>query len=352
MQEIVVIIPAYNPDFKLLKLLLELIDLGFLKIIVINDGSLKSKKIFQKIKKLKQCVLLEYSNNKGKGYALKYGINYYLENYVNDYQGIVTVDADYQHLPNDILNVSKKLLGNQDSLILGIRDFNYSNVPKANSFGNKITSFIFKLLYGSKIIDTQTGLRGIPNRYLNFCLETKGVKFEYEMNMLINFSKKKINILQIPIETIYFNKEKSNFNKFLDSLRIYKVLLTEYFKFIFSSLLCSLIDISLFTFFLKIFANLNSNILIIISTFLARIIADFFNFNINKSIVFLSKENSQKIFIKYYILSFIKMIFSATLVLIFSNLFININEIILKIIIDILIFTISYKIQKKYIFKT
>ena len=69
MQEIVVIIPAYNPDFKLLKLLLELIDLGFLKIIVINDGSLKSKKIFQKIKRLKQCVLLEYSNNKGKGYA-------------------------------------------------------------------------------------------------------------------------------------------------------------------------------------------------------------------------------------------------------------------------------------------
>ena len=111
----------------------------------------------------------------------------YLENLKNNYKGIVTVDADYQHLPNDVLNIALRLLGNQDSLILGIRDFSEKGVPTLNRFGNRLTSFIFKLLYGENIKDTQTGLRGIPNRYLNLCLEASGKRFEFEMNMLIKF---------------------------------------------------------------------------------------------------------------------------------------------------------------------
>ena len=352
MKDIVIVIPAYNPSKKLIELVDSLILLNFSKIIIVNDGSIKGKSIFRTVKEKPECLILEYKENKGKGYALKYAINYYLENLKNNYKGIVSVDADYQHLPNDVLNIALRLLANQDSLILGIRDFYEKGVPTPNRFGNRLTSFIFKLLYGENIKDTQTGLRGIPNRYLNLCLEASGKRFEFEMNMLIKFVKQKINIIQIPIETVYYKRGESKFNKWIDSILIYKVIFTEYIKFLLSSLICSFLDIILFTTFLNIFSNLNNNLKIILGTFISRIIADFFNFNINKNFVFISHENSKKIFCKYYLLSFSKMLTSASLVLIFHNLFNNCSETVLKIIVDVFIYLISYKIQKKYIFKT
>ena len=351
MHNIVILIPAYNPNQKLINLVLELKN-NFSKIIIVNDGSnKKTHKIFQELKTYAECIVLEYSENEGKGYALKYGINYYLENLKDNYQGIVTADCDYQHKPDDIINVALKLLGNQDSIVLGVRNFHLKNIPFPNRFGNLLTSFIFKFLYGVKIEDSQTGLRAIPNRYLNLCLETNGNRFEFEMNMLIKVVKNKINILQVPIETIYYSKGESKFNKFKDPIIIYKVLFTEYLKFIISSLSCSLIDVILFSIFLQLFINVNNNIQIIMATFFSRIITDFFNFNINKTIVFNSNENIKKIAIKYYILSFSKMIVSALLVLLIHH-FLFINETYIKIVVDTLIYFLSYKIQKKYIFKT
>lgn len=352
MQNIVVLIPAYNPNQKLINLVSKLKN-NFSKIIIINDGSnRKSKKVFQELTNYPECTILEYSENRGKGYALKYGINYYLENLKDNYQGIVTADCDYQHKPDDIINIALKLSGNQDSIILGVRNFHLKNIPFPNRFGNLLTSFIFKFLYGIKIEDTQTGLRGIPNRYLNICLETNGNRFEFEMNMLIKAVKNKINILQVPIETIYYSKGESKFNKLKDPIIIYKVLFTEYLKFIISSLSCSLIDVILFSMFLQLFINVNSNIKIIMATFFSRIITDFFNFNINKTIVFNSHENIKKIAIKYYILSFSKMIISALCVLLIHHLLISISETCIKIVVDTFIYFLSYKIQKKYIFKT
>ena len=196
MKDVVLLIPVYNPTSKLIDLVKQLITSGYLKIIIVNDGSKKGKKIFERLKETKECDVLEYNINRGKGYALKYGINHYLLNYKTNFKGIITTDCDLQHSLNDIINITLKLLGNLDSLIIGGRDFNLKDIPKLNQFGNKITASIFNLLYGTKIKDTQTGLRGIPNRYLNLCLETKGKRFEYETNMLIKFTKQKINIIE------------------------------------------------------------------------------------------------------------------------------------------------------------
>ena len=229
MQDVVILIPAYNPNEKLLKLVSELLKSNFSKIIIVNDGSTNNFEIFEKLKTINECIILEYKTNKGKGYALKYGINYYLKKF-KEFKGIITVDSDYQHIPYDIKNITLKLLDNLDKVILGSRDFNEQQVPILNRLGNKFTSLVFKLLYKTKIIDTQTGLRGIPNSCLPLCLETEGDRFEYEMNMLINFSKEHINILEIPIETVYYTKGESKFNKIIDSIKIYKVLFTKYLK--------------------------------------------------------------------------------------------------------------------------
>ena len=353
MDNVVLLIPAYNPSQKLIKLVK---DLGndFKKIIIVNDGSTNraSEKIFLELESNEICDVIGYSQNRGKGGALKYGINYYLENYKNEYKGIVTADADYQHSVSDIINVSLRLIGNQDSIILGVRDFNSKNVPRSNRFGNKITSFIFKLLYGVKISDTQTGLRGIPNRYLNLSLEISGQRFEYEMSMLIKLVKEKIFIIQVPITTIYYKRSESKFIKTLDPIIIYKVLFTEYIKFTLSSLFSSVIDLVIFTLFISVFTNINNNIKIILGTFFARIVSGFINFNINKNLVFNSHERSDKILCKFYFYTFGTMLTSALCVMLLHNIFPNVLETLLKIIVDVAIYFVGYRIQKKYIYKT
>ncbi len=352
MKDVAILIPAYNPSNKLKKLVDDLKEYEIGKILIINDGSdSRHNKIFEELQKIDNIEVIGYSSNKGKGVALKYGINYYLENYKNKYKGIITVDADYQHAPTDIINVALRLLGNQDSLILGVRDFNSKKVPFASKFGNKLTSIVFNFLYGIKIKDTQTGLRGIPNRHLNLCLESSGKRFEYEMNMLIKFVKNKINILFVPINTIYYKKSESKFNRIIDSIIIYKAMLTEYIKYGLTSLCAAMVDLIIFTLFIKFFNTIDANLAIVIGTAIARIVSAFLNFNLTKYLVFDSKEKSEKIIGKFYLLNVCNMAISALLVLILHNLFPFVLETVFKVIVDTCIYFIGYKIQKKYIFK-
>ena len=343
-----ILISAYNPSKQLERLVKDLNDLN-LDLLIINDGSTENKEIFTKLREQYKCNILEYVVNKGKGFALKYGIKYYLDN-LKGYKGIITVDADYQHIPNDIIKIIEAMNQNKKTIVLGCRNFNSINVPFLNRTGNKFTSLVFKLLYGKKIIDTQTGLRGIPNCYLKGCLNIDGDRFEYEIGELIYFVNNNINIKEINIETIYYETRESKFHKIKDSIRIYKIILKESFRFLITSLLSSFLDIILFTILLAILSNYG-DISIILATFGARIIADLLNFYLTKNFVFYSVVETKKIILSYYLLSFIKMALSACLVLLISK-YIFISKTIIKMIVDILIYFLSYRIQKKYIFKT
>lgn len=224
--KVVPIIPSLNPDNKLIVLVDELIKNDFKKIIIVNDGS-ESKDIFNKLNEKEECIILTHDVNKGKGVALKTAFRYYLDNFSNDYCGIITLDSDGQHKVSDVKNISNVLVDN-DMFILGTRLFNTKETPLRNKTGNNITSHVFKWLYGVYLKDTQTGLRAIPNRLIELHLNTIGDRFEYEINALIDLVKSKEKILQIDIQTVYLenSNKNSHFNPFVDSYRIYKILFT------------------------------------------------------------------------------------------------------------------------------
>lgn len=162
-----IVMPALNPDKGVLKYIDGLIKAGLNKIIVVNDGSdSEHDVIFDEIAQRPECNVIRHPVNLGKGRALKDAFEFYLTSYEKEYKGVITVDSDGQHTIDDVIKIAKILEKNGDKLILGTRDFNQSNVPWKSSFGNKMTSAVVKLLWGEKISDTQTGLRGIPNRYL------------------------------------------------------------------------------------------------------------------------------------------------------------------------------------------
>ena len=339
----VVIIPALNPDEKLIELV-EKLKQWDIRVVVINDGSDENYDHVFKILKYKlRCEICTHTKNMGKGMALKTGIRYASLKYP-DCNGYITADADGQHATTDILKVSEALEKNPDHLILGVRDFKADNIPFKSRWGNRITSFVFLLSTGQQCQDTQTGLRGIPRSLTELCLSIPGNRYEYEMNMLLEIGRNQLSFVSVPIETIYLEDNRSShFHAVKDSVRIYLNIL----KFSLSSLVSALIDLSLFTAFVSYLFGTGS-LGILAATVTARLMSGCVNYLLNKHWVFQSNSTNNSEALHYLLLFCSQMMLSWALVTSLSNLAVPLTAV--KILVDGTLFLISYQIQKNFIF--
>jgi glycosyltransferase involved in cell wall biosynthesis len=182
LENIAVLIPALNPNNKLVDLVKELNQIGLVNVVVIDDGSENpSQAIFDQVRTY-QAKVYHHKNNRGKGAALRTGIDYIKKSQPHTI-GVVTADADGQHAPNDILKVGEELAIHND-IVLGTRDFSHPDVPWANKMANLFSAVYYKLKTGRTLRDTQTGLRGIPARHFDFALNVEGDRYDYEMRFL------------------------------------------------------------------------------------------------------------------------------------------------------------------------
>ena len=286
MSNVAILIPVLNPDEKFVSYIGALADYGFKNIIVVNDGSDESyEPFFDKARTHPECTVLSHEVNRGKGRWLKTGLAYFKEN-LSHLDGIVTGDADGQHTLKDTAAIAEIIQTRNDSLVLGARDFNMPHVPGRSKFGNKITSLVFKLLYGQTISDTQTGLRGIPSGLVDVFLATDGERFDYETNMLVECADRGIPVLEQPIETVYIEEnQSSHFRPFQDSVKVYWLLCRNFIKYLISGGLSFVINIVVESMVGKAFNNKgflsNST-----STASGIIISSVFNFLFNKYVVF------------------------------------------------------------------
>lgn len=356
-ESIAIIIPALDPDERMVTLVHDLHMSGYKNIILVDDGSeVRNRKYFKTCKEEYGSKIIRHVVNFGKGMALKSAFNHILEN-CPKILGVVTVDCDGQHVLKDINTCAELTFQNPDKLILGCRRFVDKEIPLRSRFGNKITKQVIRLLCGINVSDTQTGLRGLPTPLIrDYFAGTKGERFEYEMNMLIAAREYQIPIEEFPIETIYLkNNESSHFNPFLDSIRIYKVFL----KFMLISLSSFLIDISLYWilgYALRplipeslIIPFFGMSVLILTRTVISRLLSSLYNFFMNKKQVFKNDSRSPIIMVKYYILCAVQLLLSALLV---NHLLTFITYSTLrKCIIDTILFAISFQVQREWVFK-
>lgn len=332
----VVLIPAYKPDERLIELTRELIGEG-LRVMLVDDGGKEPfKHIFDACRELGAEVAV-HAVNQGKGRALKTGINACLNTWP-DLSGIVTADADGQHTPKDILRLIDALEQHPGTLVLGAREFT-GDVPFKSRWGNKITRFVYALASGVHVSDTQTGLRALPKESLEQMITIDGEKYEYEMNVLLKLRDMHLGVTEVPIETIYINDNAgSHFNPVRDALRIYMVI----FKYLFSSITSFVVDYLLYWLCLLLgFAPL-------ISYALARIVSSQVNYHLNKHTVF-SGRGGRYSMVKYYALAVVQGTIGAGLVQWLPNI-IPIPASIIKIPVDIVLFCISYFIQRDFVF--
>ena len=337
----IALIPSFEPDEALLKVVNELKEADFI-IVVVNDGSDSSfDKIFNQLGK--DVIYLHYEINKGKGHALKYGFNYIKQSFTDE-TIIVTMDSDGQHTVKDAKNICE-VCESKGGLILGSRHFD-KNTPLKSRFGNWMARTTFFLSAHHHIYDTQTGLRAFNISLLDELTNIKGNRYEYEINVLLEFIRKGISISEVPIETIYINNNAgTHYNPFKDTFRIFK----EIIKFSISSFIGFLIDIGMFA-LLSIFNGLGIINWLTIKNIAARIVSASANFTINYRLVFKSKENIVLAIIKYAMLAAIILLCGTKLL----NLLVieaGINEFLAKIIVETTMFFISWLVQRSFVFK-
>ncbi|MDO4666729.1 MAG: bifunctional glycosyltransferase family 2/GtrA family protein [Streptococcus sp.] len=336
------VIPSYQPDDKLIHLIKKVKEKSDFSIIIVNDGSSTAcDTLFKEAEQY--ATVLYHQTNLGKGEALKTAFRYI--KHLKEYGTIVTADADGQHKVWDIFRVATKASKNPSHLVLGSRSFS-GKVPLRSSFGNKLTRLLFKLQTGVAVQDTQTGLRAFTTNMIPFMMTIEGQRYEYEMNMLLEASKE-YSILEIPIETIYINdNEGSHFRPIRDGLMIYKNI----FKFTLTSLSSFVVDYLVYALALLLLVAVPTSLKIVLANGIARVTSSIFNYSTNKKLVFKNEESVLKTGLGYFGLAFSLFVLDTLFIRLFYAMF-GFNLLFIKILVGALLFSLSWFIQKKFIFK-
>ncbi|MET3025418.1 DUF2062 domain-containing protein [Flavobacterium sp. UW10123] len=208
-----VIVPTYNNQKTLKKVLDSILDFTT-NVIIINDGSTDSTA--EILKSYSQLTQIHHPKNLGKGRALRNGFRKALE---LDFEYAITIDSDGQHFAADIPVFLEAIQDEPNALLIGSRNMTQENVPKKSSFGNKFSNFWFKFETGIKLDDTQSGFRLYPLRLLPKRFYTN--KFEFEIEVIVRAAWKGIVVKNIPIQVLYDPAERvSHFRPFQDFTRI------------------------------------------------------------------------------------------------------------------------------------
>ena len=217
LKNVAILIPAYEPDEKLVELIARLRG-DFVHLVIVDDGSVEegARKVFARLRD-DVDVLLVHEVNRGKGAALRTGIAW-VRDHLPDVCAVVTADSDGQHTSKDIIRVAEAAVDHPDGLVLGVREFT-GTVPLRSRFGNTWTRVLFWLITGLPVRDTQTGLRAIPRGLFDRMLAIGGDRYEYEIRMLVDARRHAVKPLQLPIETIYIEDNRaSHFRPFHDTV--------------------------------------------------------------------------------------------------------------------------------------
>lgn len=211
----VVLIPTYNNAGTIAKVIADVKEYSA-DIIVVNDGSTDdTKNILASIENIK---VIDYPNNKGKGYALKLGLQ---KAYEWGYRYAITIDSDGQHYADDIPTFLDKIEEKPDSLLIGARNLAADNMPSRNTFANKFSNFWYKVETGKALSDTQSGYRLYPLEKLqNIHFITR--RYEFEVEIIVRAAWRGVNVENIPIKVYYPPVEErvSHFRPLQDFTRI------------------------------------------------------------------------------------------------------------------------------------
>lgn len=344
----IALIPSYEPEEQLSQVIKDALEQDFW-IVVVDDGSQKEcRKRFEQLEQsgYGRVQVLHHMKNRGKGAAIKTGLSFLKSKSLKD-AVIVTIDGDGQHRIRDAVRVCDEAEKHPGTLVLGSRGFQ-AGVPLRSRIGNFVTRHLFRLFTGLNISDTQTGLRAFTGELLDFMLEGKGERYEYEMQVLLGCRRMGIPVAEIPIETIYLDaNSQSHFQMLRDSFLIYRELM----GFMVVSFISFFVDYSSYCLFLFLLSGVWGEMSVAASNVMARLVSGSLNYCLNRRFVFNSRGSLPKT-AGLYILLAAGILFLNTTILNLLVIRFETNRYLAKAAAEVMLFLLSWSVQKLLIFRT
>lgn len=198
-EKIYIIIPAYNEENQIKKVIVSLKEAGYPNILVINDGSTDKTSLQAKDAGVS---VIDHLMNLGQGAALRTGIEYLREN--QDPDIIVTFDADGQHRAEDI----KKLIHPLDEgydVVLGSRFLGTKvHAPFLRKCVLKLGILFTNIVSHVSLTDTHNGLRAFGKKASHAISLTQN-GMEHASEIIEEISRKKLRYTEAPVEILYTN---------------------------------------------------------------------------------------------------------------------------------------------------
>ncbi|OGP51731.1 MAG: glycosyl transferase [Deltaproteobacteria bacterium RBG_13_43_22] len=210
----VIVIPVYNHGGKIREVVEKTIRFG-LPVIVVDDGSTDSTP--QVLTSLSGIRVLRHKENQGKGASLLTGFAEAMK--IADWA--VTIDADGQHNPEDILSLLKTIPEGQRLMVIGRRiGMGHGNIPWTSRWGRGFSNFWVWASCGRWLSDSQSGFRIYPLPEA-LHLGTRTRRYQFEVEILVRAIWGEIPIIETPVTPLYdpVGERVSHFRPWLDFWR-------------------------------------------------------------------------------------------------------------------------------------
>ena len=196
-KNIFVVIPAKDEDNYISSLISQILSLGFKNIVVVNDQS--TDKTSQLAEQFENVIVLEHVINLGAGASTQTGIAYAVS---KNAETILTIDADLQHNPKDLIRLVDHMKNETCDLVIGSRFLQKNDIPTSRRIFNKIGNLVSFLLTGKLLTDSQSGLKAI-SRKLSKTLDLNYDGFEFCMEIIKQAKSSNSKISEIPVDVRY-----------------------------------------------------------------------------------------------------------------------------------------------------
>jgi glycosyltransferase involved in cell wall biosynthesis len=212
-ERVVALIPALNAAPSVGAIAAEC--RGFAEsVVVVDDGSSDAT---SEEATAAGAVVLRHPRNRGKGGALKTGFAWAID---NGFDGVVTLDADGQHLPKDIPLLIRCREETDGDLIIGTRTHLFDQMVFHRRVANRFSAWTISIASGARIIDSQSGFRYYSGDLLRSVhLRTDG--FDMESEVIVRAGRSHLRIVNVPIDLGFVNGiVTSHYKPMHDTLRI------------------------------------------------------------------------------------------------------------------------------------
>ncbi len=167
--------------------------------------------------------VLRHPSNRGKGAALLTGLHRLA---ATGFERALTLDADGQHLPDQIPLLLAASDATPGAIVVGVRRKEGFEIKRVARFGNWIADRLMRRIAGQPLPDTQSGFRVYPVAS-TLALGTRGTRYDFETEVLLRAARRGMPVLGVPVAVYYppVAERVSHYRPWADTLRIIRSVL-------------------------------------------------------------------------------------------------------------------------------